>query len=190
MGPGRRESKGRPKKGRIVGKGPIRIKGPTRIIGKDSKRVKDVKGPGKQQTQVVRNQKARSRRVRNVNKKDLKHFEKRLMDEREKLLEQLAHLEKDVMSQTLKEATGDLSAYTSHMADLGTDAMEREKAFLFASSEGRLLYHINEALRRLYKNEYGNCESCSQPISTERLEVVPHARLCIKCKEREEKAGQ
>lgn len=125
-----------------------------------------------------------------MNKKDLKHFEQRLMEERNKLLEQLAHLEKDVFSQTPKDSSGDLSAYTFHMADLGTDAMEREKAFLFASSEGRLLYHINEALRRLYRNEYGNCESCGEPISKERLEVVPHARLCIKCKEKEERAAQ
>jgi len=127
--------------------------------------------------------------VRAVNKKDFTHFEKRLLEEREKLLKQLAHLEKDVLSQTQKDSSGDLSSYTFHMADLGTDAMEREKAFLFASAEGRLLYHVNEALRRLYKNEYGNCEACGQAISHERLEIVPHARLCIKCKEKEERAG-
>ena len=46
-------------------------------------------------------------------------------------------------------ADGDLSAYSFHMADQGTDAMEREKAFLFASQEGRFLWHIDEALRRL-----------------------------------------
>jgi DnaK suppressor protein len=128
--------------------------------------------------------------VENVNKKDLKHFEQRLLEERNKLLEQMSHLEKDVLSKTLRDSSGDLSAYTFHMADLGTDAMEREKAFLFASSEGRLLYHINEALRRLYRDEYGNCESCGAPISKERLEIVPHARLCIKCKEKEEKTAK
>jgi DnaK suppressor protein len=127
--------------------------------------------------------------VTEVNKKDFSHFEKKLLEEREKLLKQLAHLEKDILSQTPKDSSGDLSAYTFHMADLGTDAMEREKAFLFASSEGRLLYHINEALRRLYKGDFGKCESCGQQISRERLEVVPHARLCIKCKEKEEKAA-
>lgn len=125
-----------------------------------------------------------------MNKKDLNHFEKRLLEEREKLLAQLTHLEKDVLSKTLKDSSGDLSSYSFHMANLGTDAMEREKASLFATAEGRLLYHINEALRRLYRNEYGKCESCGQLISRERLEVVPHARLCIKCKEKEEKAGQ
>jgi len=124
-----------------------------------------------------------------VNKKDLAYFEKRLLEEREKLLKQMEHLEKDVLNQTLKDSSGDLSAYTFHMADLGTDAMEREKTFLFASAEGRLLYHVNEALRRLYKDDYGSCEACGQPISRERLEVVPHARLCIKCKEKEERAN-
>ncbi|MEP7029061.1 MAG: TraR/DksA C4-type zinc finger protein, partial [Candidatus Eisenbacteria bacterium] len=77
-----------------------------------------------------------------------------------------------------------------HMADLGTDAMEREKAFLFASAEGRAIYDVDEALRRLYNGLYGTCESCQLPIARERLEVVPHARLCVRCKEREEKAGR
>ncbi len=73
------------------------------------------------------------------------------------------------------------------MADQGTDAMEREKAFLFASKSGRLLYHIDEALRRLRSNEdFGICVECGKPISAARLEAVPHARMCITCKEAEE----
>ena len=59
---------------------------------------------------------------------------------------------------------GDLSSYSFHMADQGTDAMEREKAFLFASQEGRFLWHIDEALRRLYKKPENShrkfCKSC------------------------------
>jgi DnaK suppressor protein len=123
-----------------------------------------------------------------LNKKDLKLFEKRLLEEREKLLENMARLEANVLSKNQKESSGDLSSYSFHMADLATDASEREKAFLFASKEGRLLYHIDEALRRIYKNEYGVCQSCGDAISKERLEAVPHARLCIKCKEEEERA--
>jgi len=123
-----------------------------------------------------------------VNKRDQKRFEKRLLEEREKLIENMTRLESSVLSKNQKESTGDLSSYAFHMADLATDAAEREKAFLFASKEGRLLYHIDEALRRLYRNEYGICQNCGEEISKERLEAVPHARLCIKCKEEEEKA--
>jgi RNA polymerase-binding transcription factor DksA len=74
------------------------------------------------------------------------------------------------------------------MADQGTDAMEREKQFLFASQEGRYLWHVNEALRRLYKtpDKFGLCHQCGAEINFERLDALPHARLCITCKEKEE----
>jgi len=74
------------------------------------------------------------------------------------------------------------------MADAGTDAMEREKAFLFASAEGRVLLEIDDALRRLYRGDYGGCETCGNPIARARLEVMPQARLCISCKEKEERS--
>jgi RNA polymerase-binding protein DksA len=72
------------------------------------------------------------------------------------------------------------------MADQASDAQEREKAYHLASSEGRLLYHIDEALARIRGGTYGVCQSCSKRISKSRLEVVPHARLCIECKKAEE----
>ena len=121
-----------------------------------------------------------------MKKKDLERYEKLLLEKRSQLLEEFTHLKKGAMDTTLKESSGDLSAYTYHMADLGTDSMEREKTFLFASKQGRLLYHIDEALRRIRSNAYGNCVECGQPISAERLTAVPHARMCIKCKEAEE----
>ncbi|NIR46100.1 MAG: TraR/DksA family transcriptional regulator [Gemmatimonadetes bacterium] len=120
-------------------------------------------------------------------KKDLAHFEQRLLEEREKIVKQLAQFDES-FSDTLQGSDGDLSAYSFHMADQGTDAMEREKAFLFASKEGRFLYHIDEALRRLYQTPeaYGYCQECGNEIGFERLDALPHARLCIRCKEREE----
>jgi len=128
--------------------------------------------------------------VNKVAKKDHKHFEGRLLEERGRLLKELGYLEQNVLKQNQRDSSGDLSGYSFHMADLGTDAMEREKAFLFASAEGRAIYDVDEALRRLYSGNYGTCESCGQPIARERLEVVPHARLCVRCKEREEKAAR
>jgi RNA polymerase-binding transcription factor DksA len=128
--------------------------------------------------------------VERVTEKDHKRFEARLLEERARLLKELGYLEQNVLKQNPRDSSGDLSGYSFHMADAGTDAMEREKAFLFASTEGRALHDVDEALRRLYAGEYGTCESCGLPIAPQRLEVVPHARLCIRCKEREEKAGR
>jgi RNA polymerase-binding transcription factor DksA len=75
------------------------------------------------------------------------------------------------------------------MADMGTDAMEREKAFLFASAEGRQLMGVDEALRRLYRSEYGNCETCSKEIGKQRLDAMPMANLCVVCQEKQEKTS-
>jgi RNA polymerase-binding transcription factor len=121
-----------------------------------------------------------------LTKKDLKHFEERLLEERKKLLGQLGYLEK-TLNQTQRDSSGDLSAYSFHMADMGTDAMEREKTFLFASAEGRLLYDVDQALRRMYRNEYGTCPTCGKEIGKARLDAIPHATLCVTCQEKQEK---
>jgi RNA polymerase-binding protein DksA len=121
-----------------------------------------------------------------LTKKDLKHYEDRLLEERKKLLGQVGYLER-TLNQTQRDSAGDLSAYSFHMADMGTDAMEREKTFLFASAEGRLLYSVTEALRRLYRNEYGVCGSCGKDIGKARLEAIPHASLCVSCQEKQER---
>src|SRR5438034_167755 len=80
-----------------------------------------------------------------VTEKDYKDFERRLLVEREKILKEMGHLETTVLKVNQRDSAGDLSGYSFHMADVGTDAMEREKAFLFASNEGRLLMQIDEA---------------------------------------------
>ena len=122
-----------------------------------------------------------------MNKKQLGHFEKRLLEERARAVKELGHYGES-FDATLQASDGDLSSYSFHMADQGTDAMEREKAFLMASKEGRFLWHLNQALRRLYTtpDKYGKCENCGEEISSARLEALPHARLCINCKEKEE----
>ena len=122
-----------------------------------------------------------------MNKKQLTHIEKRLQEERGRVMKELGYYGEQ-FNGTLQGSNGDLSSYSFHMADQGTDAMEREKQFLFASKEGRYLWHVNEALRRLYKDpdKFGKCHECGEDVGFDRLDALPHARLCIKCKAREE----
>jgi len=121
-----------------------------------------------------------------MNKKLLNHFEKRLDDERRRALKELGRADETFGGAQADD--GDLSTYSFHMADQGTDAMEREKAFLFASKEGRFLWHIEEALRRLYRHPktFGKCMTCEKDIAFERLDALPHARYCFDCKQQEE----
>ena len=122
-----------------------------------------------------------------LSKKQLSHLEKRLLEERARVQKELGYYDESFNS-SLQASDGDLSSYSFHMADQGTDAMEREKAFLFASQEGRYLWHVNQALHRLYQapEKFGRCEQCGEDISLERLDALPHARLCIRCKAKEE----
>jgi RNA polymerase-binding transcription factor DksA len=122
-----------------------------------------------------------------VTKAQLKHLEGRLLEERARVMKELGYYDES-FNATLQSSDGDLSSYSYHMADQGTDAMEREKQFLMASKEGRYLWHLNEALRRLYNapDKFGKCHQCGVEIDLERLDALPHARLCISCKEKEE----
>jgi len=130
---------------------------------------------------------ARKRMARKLTKKQVEHLQRRLMRERERALRTLGQLD-EASKESAEQADSDSYSYSDHMADLGTDAMEREKMLLFASKEGRYLYRIEEALRRLYKDpeNFGFCHSCRKLIDFERLDALPHARYCIDCKLKEE----
>lgn len=122
-----------------------------------------------------------------MNEKNRKYFNKLLITKKEELLAELGYLKNSSMNSTTKDQSGDLSSYSYHMADQGTDTMEREMAFSLASREGRYLHHINEALKRIEDGTYGICRTCNKGVSKKRLEAVPHATQCIKCKNSEEK---
>lgn len=116
--------------------------------------------------------------------------EKLLLKEREQLVEVLRQFDRE-REKSLQDDTGELTMYRFHPADIGSEAMEREKQFLLASNEGRRLYEVDEALRRIYNrpNEFGVCSRCGKDISMERLEVVPEATLCADCKRMTEGSG-
>src|SRR4051812_21091312 len=114
----------------------------------------------------------------------LKHFEKRLLDERKRALAQMAQFDEQ-LSMSEEVSDGELSTWRFHMADEGTDTYEREQNFLLASREGRLLWHIDQALQRLYRSResFGRCEECAAPISRERLDAIPYVVRCVNCKQ-------
>ena len=117
-----------------------------------------------------------------LNQQERDEIEQRLQKERESAIEVLQRFD-EAHSESLEEQSGELSVYRFHMADIGTEAMEREKSFLLASKEGERLYRTDEALRRLYRDpdSFGQCTNCGNPIGMERLRVVPDATFCREC---------
>ena len=122
-----------------------------------------------------------------MNKTQTERFKKILLEKRVEVEERIEHWREVALESNYKETTGDHSGYTSHMADQGTDAMEREKAFLFLSREEKYLQQINQALQLMDLGEYGICRVCGKEIDIKRMEAVPTTRICVPCKQAESK---
>jgi DnaK suppressor protein len=114
-------------------------------------------------------------------KADLERFKKIILEKRKEILEELESLKSTMMDVTTGQYEIENSTYSLHM-EQGTDAMEREKTFLFASREGKFLNYLDDALQRIEHGTYGFCSECGNLIDKERLEAVPHAHQCVKCK--------
>lgn len=113
---------------------------------------------------------------------DKEFFRELILNKRAQLLRELGDLKETSLEATTDKYSGDNSTYSFHMADQGTDAQEREKAFLFAHRDGKFLAYLDRAMERIENGTYGYCEECGQPLLKKRLEAVPHARMCVDCK--------
>ena len=121
-----------------------------------------------------------------MTKEDLKFFEKLLQEKRDQATDTLAELDRVTRTEAAQEAPEERSAYSFHMADRGTDAMEREKSQLFAQRGGDYLDYVEEALERIKNGGFGACRICGGEIGRARLEAVPTATQCITCKAKRE----
>jgi RNA polymerase-binding transcription factor DksA len=135
--------------------------------------------------------------VKGYGKKDLEHFRKIILEKRDEILEQLQNLKEQMMDPTTGEYINENSPYSLHMAEQGTDAMEREKTFLYAQRENKFLSYLEDALKRIDLGTYGICIECIEEpqnlcptcplIPKARLEAVPHSQLCVQMKQKQEK---
>jgi DnaK suppressor protein len=66
-----------------------------------------------------------------------------------------------------------------HQGDAGSDAYDRDFALSVLANEQDALYEVEQALFRITKGVYGNCEMCSHKIPATRLEAIPFARLTV-----------
>ena len=120
-----------------------------------------------------------------MNKRDLKRFQKLIEEEKAKVLDDIGMVEAEIAGMSANK--GGKAGYSNHMADIGSDAMEQEQAFLRASKGVNYLVSLEEALKRIELGIYGVCELCEAKIPNKRLEAFLAARLCIECKSSQEK---
>lgn len=120
-------------------------------------------------------------------KKELRDFKKLVLKRKNEILESIYHISEDTLKKSQKDASGDISGYTYHMADIATDTYDREFSLGIASNERQFIYELDDALKKIEDGTFGICEDCKIPITKTRLKAVPYARFCLKCQEKKEK---
>ncbi|MCL2064182.1 MAG: TraR/DksA family transcriptional regulator [Candidatus Cloacimonetes bacterium] len=123
---------------------------------------------------------------KNLSDEKLKHYEEILLQEKENALKLIGQLS-EMYRKGAKDNSGDLSGYSYHQADQGSDTHEQEKTAYLIDTEQQKMKQITVAIKKIYDKSYGICEICGCHIQDTRLKIIPYARFCIDCKTKEEK---
>jgi RNA polymerase-binding transcription factor DksA len=108
-------------------------------------------------------------------------YREHLIELRERLLAQMSGL--------AKESAEEMTSYSLHMADSGTDNFDRDFALSLLSSDQDAIYEIEEALKRIEKNTYGICELSGKQIPKNRLDAIPWTRFTVEAQSQLEREG-
>lgn len=111
---------------------------------------------------------------------ELDHFKQLITKKRESASDDVARLRAQL--EDAREQAENDTAYSFHMADAGTDAMDREKLYLMVARQQKYIGYLDRALDRIARGRYGVCKVTGNPISKERLESVPHTEISIEAK--------
>jgi RNA polymerase-binding transcription factor DksA len=108
-------------------------------------------------------------------------YHRHLLELRDRLMQQMSGL--------AKESAEEMSNYSLHMADSGTDNFDRDFALSLLSSDQDAIYEIEEALKRIERGTYGVCELTGKPIPTPRLDAIPWTRFTVEAQSQLEREG-
>jgi len=114
-----------------------------------------------------------------VNQKDLKRYKKLLEDSKTSLLE-------SAKKTLVEESSFDTDDLPDEI-DQASSEYAQSMVFRLRDREKFLLQKIDRALARIEDGTFGICERCDEEISPKRLEARPGTKLCIRCKEEQEK---
>ena len=112
--------------------------------------------------------------------KELEYFRQLLEDKRSEAEDEIDRLRNQLKNEAEQDEQD--NAYSFHMADAGTDAMEREKIYLMIDRQQKYLGYLRRALERIENKTYGICKVTGKPIDRERLEAIPHTEISVEAK--------
>jgi DnaK suppressor protein len=113
-----------------------------------------------------------------LNKADREKYKKNLLEKKETIIAKL--------SEVYNESKEVESGIAQDIVDRAESSYTKEFLLSLSDTERAQLFMIDEALRRIEKNEFGICQMCGKNISKKRLDAVPWSPYCIECQQKSE----
>ena len=156
-------------------------KGSAKTVRRSKKNV--VKKTASAKGHAVNTTAKKSTARKGLSPKELEYFKKRLLSEKQRVLEEMDAIQTNNLKQSITDQTGELSHYSYHLGDTASLAYDREFSMGLAERQQKYLEQIDEALARIEDGTYGICKVTGEIIPRERLEEVPVAKYSVKGKE-------
>ena len=103
---------------------------------------------------------------------------------REALAEQRSHLRAEITSQGADPDSDEVAFVDdAGFADRSHNTEERSRMLSVTAALRSNLRDVERALAKIEAGRYGICERCDDPIASDRLDALPWALLCIRCKQ-------
>lgn len=118
-----------------------------------------------------------------MRKEDVEKYRKRLLQEKDRIHAEIELLEKEISYSDTQTGQSELADYDNHPADAGTDTFEKEKDLAVRDNFREILGKIDEAMGKIERGTYGECDRCGREISKGRLDAIPYAIYCVECQD-------
>lgn len=120
--------------------------------------------------------------AKKMGKKEREEFRKTLLQKKETIVRKLSELTNESKEMETNVA--------QDVIDKAETSYTKEFLLSLSDADREQLLFIDEALKRLKRDEFGVCQLCQQEIGRKRLEAVPWTPYCIDCQEKAEEESK
>ena len=104
---------------------------------------------------------------------DLKMFKQHILKIKDEALDEMRMLKERLDDLTNAELASETMIYSVHMAEQGSEALEKEKTYAQMNRIFDYIKKLDDAIKRIDDKTYGICKECNILIAKARLLAVP-----------------
>lgn len=108
---------------------------------------------------------------------DLEMFRQNILESKEEALDEMQMLKDRLDDLTSGESADESMVYSVHMAEQGSEALEKEKTYAQIQRTHEYIKKLEDAIIKINEKTYGICRVCNCLIAKERLLAVPVTTL-------------